>query len=250
MPDYGPECAGATVNAAGNSIFGISLPFIGTLCASLCTASQVKRGDKYRDDTRALLKKHFQDFHPGTKVEIRNHLLSLEKTKKRVDRTSWWIQKQATKYREEAEALFNMVDDLSSHVETKTLLRQNNMSCETIASVIGPEIPDVIPLKSIKPTNRTRTPAPSIPEARANAKPVSESIPSTSQRLLPNRLGTQDPTVPTLISDQAGLPSRPEAARIRAVATITPAANGNASDESLGLRGLFPTSSRGREDVQ
>lgn len=119
------------------------------------------------------------------------------------------------------------------------------------------------------PPPGTRTPAPSIPEARANAKPVSESIPSTSQRLLPNRLGTQDPTVPTLISgrldhstlcdfdinanspiDQAGLPSRPEAARIRAVATITPAANGNASDESLGLRGLFPTSSRGREDVQ
>lgn len=127
---------------------------------------------------------------------------------------------------------------------------------------------DHLYLTHCDPPPGTRTPAPSIPEARENSKPVSESIPSTSQRLLPNRLGTQAPTVPTLISgrfdhlalrdfdinansstDQAGLPSPPEAARIRAVATIT-AANGNASDESLGLRGLFPTSSRGQEDVQ
>lgn len=70
MSDYGPECSGGIVGAAGNSFFNIAIPFIG----SLCTSSQVKQGDRFRKDTQALLEKHFNDFHPGTKVEIKNHL--------------------------------------------------------------------------------------------------------------------------------------------------------------------------------
>lgn len=70
MSDYGPECAGGAVGAAGNSFFGFAIPFIG----SLCTSAQVKKGDKFRKDTHALLAKHFNQFHPYTKIEIKNHL--------------------------------------------------------------------------------------------------------------------------------------------------------------------------------
>lgn len=70
MSDYGPECTGSLVGAAGTSFFRFTLPFIG----SLCSPAELEKGDKYRKESQELLDQYFDRFKEHTKGEIKVYL--------------------------------------------------------------------------------------------------------------------------------------------------------------------------------
>lgn len=128
MSDYGAVSSDSLDSGAVTSaVFRNLLPFV----ASNSSSAQIEKGDTYCREARKLLEEHYHKFPELSKKEIMDYTRrsvnrlrfgpfvlaltgctvgSVDEAKKRVDKSSWFVQKQASQYADLAQGLYRAVD--------------------------------------------------------------------------------------------------------------------------------------------